>query len=138
MFLAWPGRGCFRKGLRGLLTLLIELTWPKANASSRCISTSHSSRRWHLRRRGRGAAFLPCRKCPRRDWGATRAATLAAVLPSPMHLGANAPRLGLRHEATGDLNILDQMRRLGGGPNYLEALEKPTAPPTTTSGARKH
>ena len=66
--------------------------------------------------------------------GRYEAATLAAVLPNPITFRANAPSAYVTKRRD---FILDQMRGLGG-PSYLDELENPTAPPTTTSGARKH
>jgi monofunctional biosynthetic peptidoglycan transglycosylase len=53
------------------------------------------------------------------------AATLAAVLPNPLRLRANAPSpyVQLRRD-----QILAQMRGLGGA-SYLDMLDDPTAPP---------
>src|ERR1044072_3035771 len=56
---------------------------------------------------------------------AQAAATLAAVLPSPVRLRANAPSpyVQLRRD-----QILAQMRGLGGA-SSLDQLDNPTAPP---------
>ena len=61
------------------------------------------------------------------------AATLAAVLPSPLRLRANAPSpyVQLRRD-----QILAQMRGLGGAA-YLDELDHPTSPPKTRNGRQK-
>ena len=83
----WPGRGYVRKGLEAWLTLLIELTWPKERILEVYLNVAQfgdgiygveaaAQRFWHK----------PAARLNRYE-----AATLAAVLPSPVRLKANAP-----------------------------------------------
>jgi monofunctional biosynthetic peptidoglycan transglycosylase len=117
----WPGRGYVRKGLEAWLTLLIELTWPKERILEVYLNVAQfgdgiygveaaAQRYWHK----------PAARLNRYE-----AATLAAVLPSPVRLKANAPS---NYVATRRDQIMAQMSGLGG-PNYLNELENPTEPP---------
>ncbi|HTU68065.1 MAG TPA: monofunctional biosynthetic peptidoglycan transglycosylase [Steroidobacteraceae bacterium] len=120
----WSGGGYLRKGLEAYFTLLIELTWPKERILEVYLNVAQfgdgvygveaaSQRFWHQ----------PAARLDR-----YQAATLAAVLPSPVRFKANAPSpyIQLRRE-----QILAQMRGLGG-PSYLQELENPTTPPSNT------
>jgi len=64
-------------------------------------------------------------RMPAARLGRYEAATMAAVLPNPItfRVQAASPYVIKRRDF-----ILDQMRRLGG-PNYLDELDNPTAPP---------
>jgi monofunctional biosynthetic peptidoglycan transglycosylase len=117
----WSGGGYLRKGLEAYFTLLIELTWPKERILEVYLNVAQfgdgiygveaaAQRFWHK----------PAARLDR--W---EAATLAAVLPNPVRLRANAPSpyVQLRRD-----QILAQMRGLGG-PRYLDQLDNPTRPP---------
>jgi len=125
----WSGRSYFRKGLEAYFTLLIELTWPKERILEVYLNVAQfgdgvygveaaSQRFWHK----------PAARLDRYE-----AATLAAVLPSPLKFRANAPSpyVQLRRD-----QILEQMRGLGGA-SYLDELENPTEPPKARTGAGK-
>ena len=123
----WSGRSYVRKGLEAYFTLLIELSWPKERILEVYLNVAQF-----------GDGIYGVEAAAQRFWRkpATRldryeAATLAAVLPSPLRLRANAPSpyVVLRRD-----QILAQMRGLGG-PSYLDELENPTGPPQATRGA---
>jgi monofunctional biosynthetic peptidoglycan transglycosylase len=124
----WPGRGWLRKGLEAYFTLLIELTWPKERILEVYLNIAQfgdgiygvetaALRYWHIHAR---------------QLTREQAATLAAVLPSPVRFHANAPSayIQLRRE-----QIMAQMRGLGG-PAYLAQLANPTSPPKSGARAR--
>ena len=83
----WPGRSFVRKGLEAMLTVMIEILWPKERILEVYLNIV-AVRPRHLRRRGRGAPLLP-QSAPR----LTRAqsALLAVVLPNPRRLHVDAP-----------------------------------------------
>jgi monofunctional glycosyltransferase len=119
----WPGRSYLRKGLEAWFTLLIELTWPKERILEVYLNVAQF-----------GDGIYGVEAAAQRFWHKPSArlnryesATLAAVLPNPITFRANAPSAYVTRRRD---FILDQMRRLGG-PNYLEELENPTAPPGT-------
>ncbi len=117
----WSGRSYFRKGLEAYFTLLIELTWPKERILEVYLNVAQFGDGIY----GVEAAGKRFYAKPAARLNSYEAATLAAVLPSPLRLRANAPTpyVQLRRD-----QILAQMRGLGG-PNYLHELENPTAPP---------
>jgi monofunctional biosynthetic peptidoglycan transglycosylase len=119
--LLWSGKSYVRKGLEAYFTLLIELTWPKERILEVYLNVAQfgdgiygveaaAQRFWHK----------PAARLDR--W---EAATLAAVLPNPLRLHADAPSPYVQLRAG---QILAQMRGLGGA-SYLEELENPTGPP---------
>jgi monofunctional biosynthetic peptidoglycan transglycosylase len=117
----WPGRSYVRKGCEAYFTLLIELTWPKERILEVYLNVAQF-----------GAGIYGVEAAAQRFWRKPsarldryEAATLAAVLPNPVTFRANAPSAYVTKRRD---FILDQMRRLGG-PNYLDELENPTAPP---------
>jgi len=125
----WSGRSYVRKGLEAYFTLLIELTWPKERILEVYLNVAQfgdgiygveaaAQRFWHK----------PAARLDRYE-----AATLAAVLPSPVRFRANAPSpyIQLRRD-----QILAQMRGLGGA-SYLDELENPTEPPKARSSAQR-
>jgi monofunctional biosynthetic peptidoglycan transglycosylase len=124
----WSGRGWLRKGLEAYFTVLIEWTWPKQRILEVYLNIaqfgdgiygveSASLRFWHKHAR---------------QLNREEAATLAAVLPSPVRFRANAPSnyIVMRRD-----QILAQMRGLGGT-GYLTELASPTGPPTAGTRAR--
>jgi monofunctional biosynthetic peptidoglycan transglycosylase len=117
----WPGRSYFRKGLEAYFTLLIELTWPKERILEVYLNVAQFGSGIY----GVEAASQRFYRMPAARLGRFEAATLAAVLPNPVTFRANAPSAYVMRRRD---FILDQMRRLGG-PNYLQELENPTAPP---------
>jgi monofunctional biosynthetic peptidoglycan transglycosylase len=117
----WPGRSYVRKGLEAWFTLLIELTWPKERIIEVYLNVAQFGDGIY----GVEAAAQRFYRMPATRLGRYEAATMAAVLPNPITLKVNAPSEYVTRRRD---YILDQMRRLGG-PNYLEELENPTAPP---------
>jgi monofunctional biosynthetic peptidoglycan transglycosylase len=111
----WNGRSWVRKGLEVYFTILIESMWPKQRILEVYLNVAEFGRGIY----GVGAASETFfRKVPKRLTSAD-AALLAAVLPSPKRLRANAPSRYVRSRQTW---IVDQMRGLGGT-SLLEKLE---------------
>jgi len=125
----WPGRSYFRKGLEAYFTLLIELTWPKERILEVYLNVAQFGDGIY----GVEAAAQRFYRVPALGLGRYEAATLAAVLPNPVTFRVNAPSAYVVRRRD---FILDQMRRLGG-PNYLQELVNPTAPPKAGSPKRK-
>jgi monofunctional biosynthetic peptidoglycan transglycosylase len=125
----WPGRSYFRKGLEAYFTLLIELTWPKERILEVYLNVAQFGDGVY----GVEAAAQRFWRKPAARLDRYEAATLAAVLPSPLKLHANAPSpyVQLRRD-----QILAQMRGLGGS-SYLDELENPTEPPKAHAGGGK-
>ena len=124
----WPGRGYFRKGLEAYLTLLIELTWPKERILEVYLNVAQFGDGIY----GVEAAAQRFWKKPAARLNPYEAATLAAVLPSPVRLKASNPS---NYVVTRRDQIMAQMRGLGG-PRYLIELENPTEPPKARSVRR--
>jgi monofunctional biosynthetic peptidoglycan transglycosylase len=124
----WSGRSYARKGLEAYFTLLIELAWPKERILEVYLNIAQFGDGIY----GVEAAGQRFYRLPAAKLGRYEAATLAAVLPNPITFKVNAPSgyVTKRRDF-----ILDQMRRLGG-PNYLDMLDNPTAPPKSGSRAR--
>jgi monofunctional glycosyltransferase len=117
----WSGRSYFRKGCEAYFTLLIELTWPKERILEVYLNIAQFGDGIY----GVEAAAQRFWRVPAAKLGRYEAATLAAVLPNPITFKVNAPSPYVTKRRN---FILDQMRRLGG-PNYLDELANPTAPP---------
>jgi monofunctional biosynthetic peptidoglycan transglycosylase len=117
----WSGRSYARKGLEAYFTLLIELTWPKERILEVYLNIAQFGDGIY----GVEAAGQRFYRLPAKKLGRYEAATLAAVLPNPITFKVNAPSAYVTKRRD---FILDQMRRLGG-PNYLDMLDNPTAPP---------
>ena len=117
----WSGRSYLRKGLEAYFTLLIELTWPKERILEVYLNVAQFGDGIY----GVEAAAQRFWRKPAARLDRYEAATLAAVLPSPVRLRANAPSpyVQLRRD-----QILGQMRGLGGAA-YLDELDDPTSPP---------
>jgi monofunctional glycosyltransferase len=124
----WPGRSYFRKGLEAYFTLLIELTWPKERILEVYLNVAQFGDGVY----GVEAAAQRFYRMPAARLGRYEAATMAAVLPNPVTLRAQAPSVYVIKRRD---FILDQMRRLGG-PNYLDELENPTSPPRASPGRK--
>ena len=104
----WSGRSWVRKGLEAYFTLLIEVCWPKQRILEVYLNIAQFGRGIY----GVGAASeIFFRKQPAR-LNSYDAALLAAVLPNPIRLKANAPSRYVRSRQEW---IVAQMRRLGGG-----------------------
>ena len=125
----WSGRSYLRKGLEAYFTLLIEITWPKERILEVYLNVAQFGDGIY----GVEAAAQRYWRKPAARLDRWEAATLAAVLPNPVRLHANAPSpyVQLRRD-----QILAQMRGLGGA-SYLGELETPTAPPKAGGGKRK-
>jgi monofunctional biosynthetic peptidoglycan transglycosylase len=121
----WSGRSYFRKGLEAYFTLLIELTWPKERILEVYLNVAQFGDGIY----GVEAAAQRFWRKPAARLDRYEAATLAAVLPNPVRLRANAPSpyVQLRRD-----QIVGQMRGLGGA-TYLDELEHPTEPPKAHS-----
>jgi monofunctional glycosyltransferase len=111
----WSGRSFVRKGLEALFTVLLETCWPKerilevylnvAEFGNGIYGVEAAARRWfHV---------------PAAQLSAPQSALLAAVLPNPRRLHANAPS---RYVLTQRDWILQQMANLGGAA-YLRTIE---------------
>jgi monofunctional glycosyltransferase len=111
----WSGRSWIRKGLEAYFTLLIETLWPKQRILEVYLNIAQFGRGIY----GVGAAGeIYFRKSAAR-LNAYDAALLAAVLPNPIRLRANAPS---RYVRTRQQWIMEQMRGLGGT-SLLRRLE---------------
>jgi len=124
----WSGRSYLRKGLEAYFTLLIELSWPKERILEVYLNVAQFGDGIY----GVEAASQRFYAKPASRINRYEAATLAAVLPNPLRMKAQAPSFYVAKRRD---FILDQMRRLGG-PNYLEELQNPTAPPKAGARAR--
>lgn len=103
----WPGKSWLRKGLEAWFTVLIEALWPKRRILEVHLNVAEFGRGIY----GVGAASqIYFRKSASR-LNASNAALLAAVLPNPIHLKANAPS---RYVRSRQQWILTQMNGLGG------------------------
>jgi monofunctional biosynthetic peptidoglycan transglycosylase len=125
----WSGRSYLRKGLEAYFTLLIELTWPKERILEVYLNVAQFGDGIY----GVEAAAQRFWRKPAVRLDRYEAATLAAVLPNPLRLRANAPSpyVQLRRD-----QILAQMRGLGGA-SYLDELDNPTSPPRTRTRPRR-
>ena len=122
----WSGRSYFRKGCEAYFTLLIELTWPKERILEVYLNVAQFGDGIY----GIEAAAQRFYHKPAARLDRYEAATLAAILPSPLRLRAQAPSAYVTQRRDW---ILAQMRGLGG-PSYLDELANPTEPPK--AGAR--
>ena len=103
----WPGKSMFRKGLEAWFTALIEMTWSKRRTLEVYLNIAQfgdgvygvPAAATHLLRRAPGSL------------SAGDAALLAAVLPNPVRLRAEAPSGYVLDRRAW---IMRQMRQLGG------------------------
>lgn len=110
----WPGKSMFRKGLEAWFTALIEMAWSKRRTLEVYLNIAQfgdgvygvPAAATHLLRRAPGSL------------SAGDAALLAAVLPNPVRLRAEAPSGYVLDRRAW---IMRQMRQLGGVA-YLEQL----------------
>lgn len=113
MFL-WPGQSWLRKGLEAGFTVLIELLWPKRRILEVYLNSAEFGRGvWGVEAASQRFFGKPASRLDRQE-----AALLAAVLPNPRRLRADAPSAYVRARQRW---ILAQMAMLGG-PRYLETL----------------
>ena len=124
----WSGRSYLRKGLEAYFTLLIELTWPKERILEVYLNIAQFGDGIY----GVEAAAQRFWQKPAARLNRYEAATLAAVLPNPVRMRADAPS---EYVAMQRDRILGQMRALGGAA-YLGELENPTEPPRAGARAR--
>ena len=103
----WPGQNWLRKGLEAYFTLLIETLWPKPRILEVYLNIAEFGKGVF----GCGAASEVFFRKPAARLTAYEAALLAAVLPNPKRLRANAPS---RYVKSRQQWIVSQMRGLGG------------------------
>ncbi len=103
----WPGKSWIRKGLEAYFTVLIETLWPKQRILEVYLNIAELGKGVF----GVGVASDVYFRKPAARLNAYDAAMLAAVLPNPKRLRANAPS---RYVRTRQQWILGQMRSLGG------------------------
>jgi monofunctional glycosyltransferase len=107
----WPGQSWFRKGLEAGITVLLELAWPKERILEVYLNVAEFGRgTWGIQAASRRYFGRDADRLTR-----SQAALLAAVLPSPRRLRADAPSAYVRKRQRW---IERQMVALGG-PAYL-------------------
>jgi len=111
----WSGRSYLRKGVEAAFTLLIEILWPKERILEVYLNTAQFGPGYY----GVEAASRHFFARPASKLNREQAALLAAVLPSPTRLHAEAPSAYLQSRRDW---ILGQMSSLGGV-RYLDALD---------------
>lgn len=111
----WSGRSYVRKGLEAWFTVLVEFLWPKERILEVYLNVAEfGPRTYGVEAASRKFFRKPASRLTRRE-----AATLAAVLPSPSRLHAEAPSAYVQRRAE---FIMGQMRALGGA-TYLRQLD---------------
>jgi len=103
----WNGRSFVRKGLEAYFTVLLELTWPKQRILEVYLNIAEFGDGIY----GVGAASRAFFHVAPGRLDAAQAARLAAVLPSPRRLHADAPSAYVLRRSNW---ILQQMAQLGG------------------------
>jgi monofunctional biosynthetic peptidoglycan transglycosylase len=110
----WNGRSWVRKGLEAWYTVLIETLWPKQRILEVYLNIAEFGRGVY----GAEAAAQAFFRKPAARLGSGEAARLAAVLPNPLRMRADAPSsYVLRRQG----EIERQMEALGGA-DYLATL----------------
>lgn len=109
----WRERSWMRKGLEAYFTVAIEALWPKRRILEVYLNVVELGDGVY----GVGAASRKYFGCEPRRLTPGQAATLAAVLPNPKRMRANAPGPYVQRRARW---IEEQMRQLG--PGYLAGL----------------
>jgi monofunctional biosynthetic peptidoglycan transglycosylase len=109
----WPARSWLRKGLEAYFTVAIETLWPKRRILEVYLNVAELGDGVY----GVGAASQRFFRRDASQLTPEQAATLAAVLPSPRKMRADAPGPYTRERAR---SIEAQMRQLGSG--YLITL----------------
>jgi len=110
----WNGRSYLRKGFEAYLTILIEFLWPKRRILEVYVNIAEFGDGIY----GVAAAAEKFFRKPPAVLTRQEAALLAAVLPNPKILKANAPSAYVRSRSQ---HILRQMQNLGGT-SYLRDL----------------
>jgi monofunctional biosynthetic peptidoglycan transglycosylase len=103
----WNGRSWTRKGLEAYFTLLIEICWPKQRILEVYLNVAEFGPGIY----GVGAASEAFFRKPPARIATAEAALLAAVLPNPRRLRANAPSDYVRSRQNW---IMGQMKGMGG------------------------
>lgn len=111
----WPGQSWVRKGLEAYFTVLIELLWSKPRILEVYLNIAEFGRGVY----GVGAASEVFFRTSPARLDAAQAALLAAVLPSPKRMRADAPSPYVRSRQEW---IMNQMRALGGT-SLLQRIE---------------
>lgn len=111
----WSGRSYFRKGLEAYFTVLIETFWPKRRILEVYLNIAEFGHGIY----GAEAAAERFFRIPAARLNRSQAAVLAAVLPNPKALLANAPSAYVEQRRSW---ILIQMQRLGG-PEMLDDID---------------
>ena len=114
----WQGRSFLRKGLEAWFTGLIEALWPKKRILEMYLNFAELGERTF----GVGAASERFFGRPPAQLGRQRAALLAAVLPNPRLMRADAPSDYVRQRRDW---ISRQMRNLGGVAYLDEVIDAP-------------
>jgi monofunctional biosynthetic peptidoglycan transglycosylase len=109
----WPQRSWTRKALEAWFTVLIEMTWPKRRILEVYLNVAELGDNTY----GAEAAARRFWNKHAIDLDTGEAARLAAVLPAPQRLHAQAPS---RYVETRAAWIRGQMRQLG--PDYVDGL----------------
>ncbi|HEY5810515.1 MAG TPA: monofunctional biosynthetic peptidoglycan transglycosylase [Povalibacter sp.] len=113
----WPGKSWIRKGLEAYFTLLIETLWPKQRILEVYLNIAEFGKGVF----GVGIASETYFRKPAARLNQYDAALLAAVLPNPKRLRANAPSAYVRSRQQW---IVSQMYGLGGT-SLLKKFEEP-------------
>ena len=113
----WPGRSLARKGLEGLVTVLLELVWSKRRILEVYLNVAEFGDGVY----GVGVASELFFGLPPSRLDRSQAALLAAVLPNPKRFDAGQPS---EYMCARQDWILVQMDQLGGAA-YLDGLWEP-------------
>lgn len=111
----WPGQSWLRKGLEAALTLMVEALWPKQRILEVYLNLAELGPGVY----GAEAASRRFFDKPAAALTAPEAALLAAVLPNPAVMHADAPSAYVRQRQRW---ILRQMRQVAGLPGVAELL----------------
>jgi monofunctional biosynthetic peptidoglycan transglycosylase len=103
----WPDRSLARKGIEAWLTLLMEVTWPKARIMEVYLNTVEFGPGVY----GISAASKRFFGLSPRQLSRRQAALLAAVLPSPRRMSVPSPSAYVNQRAN---EIMKWMEKLGG------------------------
>jgi monofunctional biosynthetic peptidoglycan transglycosylase len=110
----WPGQSWFRKGLEAVITVLIELAWPKQRILEVYLNVAEFGRgTWGVQAASRRYFGRDADRLTK-----SQAALLAAVLPAPKRYSVASPGPYVRKRQRW---IERQMAALGG-PSYLSQL----------------
>ncbi|HIJ91335.1 MAG: monofunctional biosynthetic peptidoglycan transglycosylase [Desulfobulbaceae bacterium] len=112
----WPGRSFIRKGMEVYFTLLLEGIWPKRRILEVYLNIAEFGSGIF----GIEAASQTYFHKPAAKLNSAEAATLAAILPSPLRSSAVRPSGYIRQRT----KQIQQQMRLMGGPAMLKPLGK--------------